>query len=109
MTSSAATPDIGRRRSRIDRGKRAAGVRLGGAVVEVHGGDQVFEEYSPSGGLKLNPIPAGFVSIGKTGVCTFHRSDLAKVGIKETVAILIDRTTLRVGFKRAKPFNISPV
>ncbi len=61
-----------------------------------------FEDYEPIGGLRLVPIEPGVVSIGKTGVMTFHRSDMARIGVTDAVAVMIDKTTLRVGFKRPR-------
>ena len=55
------------------------------------------------GGLQFNPLPAGFVSVARSGLATFHSEDLKLVKIGDLAVLFADTDgSFRVALRAAK-------
>jgi len=61
-----------------------------------------FEVYIPGSGGKRTVQSKGVVYISKRGEARFYKTDLVKVGITESVVVMVDNTILRIGIRTPK-------
>ena len=59
-----------------------------------------FVTYVPPESTKIKPLTSGECSIAKSGTCLRVKDDLAIVGVTDKVLVMVDKGTLRIGFRR---------